>query len=222
LLASRDSSTFGSGCPYGHHALSKEEAQAVNNEPLGIHFHSVIVKRSAVARSYQGGLEEFDRVHPSRKNDELSAFSAMSLDDVDGRLDQLFAAGLVPGVDVAVAEMHHGPILTCPGTAFRSDDALFFPSWTVEAVEAPDGAVGSWVGREAYTPDNAFGYYWQPPDAGGGSQGSPTEEPQALPASEPNAGPQLPGDPVRTGPRRVVFGSGPVHWLYDDDQEDAE
>jgi hypothetical protein len=194
----------------------------VNNEPLPVHLHSVIVKRSSVTKSYPGGLEEFDRVHPSRQNEELSVLSAMSLSDVDWLLDKLFAAGLVPGVDVAVAEMRHGPILTCPGVAFRSDEAMFFPSWTVEVCEPPENAGGSWNGGEAYTPDNAFGYFWLPPGIEAHQEAPRAVMPEPI-APAPQAAEAAPNEAEGgRGPTRVVFGSGPVHWLYHDDEPDEE
>jgi hypothetical protein len=197
--------------------LPHEEAQAVNNDPLYISFYSVVVKRSAVARSYPGGVEEFDRTFgAARSSDALSVMVAMSLSDVDWRLDRLFAAGLIPGADIAVAEMHHGPLLTCPGVAFSSNGIEFTPKWSAVAVEGPEGAVGSRDGREAYTPGNAFEYSWSPPGALE-SQEAPEAE-----APEPLATPEAPRATDSTSPRRVVFGSGPVHWLYDDDDDEDD
>jgi len=187
----------------------------VNNDPLFISFYTIIVKRSAVVRSYPGGPEEFDRVlEPSRSNRDLFGVVRMSPTDADWTLDKLFVADLVPGVDLAVGEMHHGPLLTCPGVAFRPNGMEFVPEWTAEAVEALKGAVRSWDGRKAYTPGNALGYSWSPP-ATRETQEAPNAEPP-----KPQATPQVTrvADGSRS-PTRVVFGSGPVHWLYHDDEE---
>lgn len=190
----------------------------MNNDPFHISFYTIIVKRSAVVRSYPGGPVEFDRaLEPSRSNRELFGVVRMSPADVDWTLDKLFAAGLVPGVDLAVGEMHHGPLLTCPGVAFRSNGVEFVPEWTAEAIEAPEGAVGSWDGREAYTPGNALGYSWSSP--------APRESQEAPEAEVHGSQATLQVTKAAEGsppPTRVVFGSGPVHWLYHDDEPDDE
>ena len=190
----------------------------MDNDPLYISFYTIVVKRSAVVRSYPGGPEDFDRaLEPSRRNRELFGFVRMSPADVDWTLDKLFAAGLVPGVDLAIGEMHHGPLLECPGVAFRSDGIEFVPKWTAEAVEAPEGAVGSWNGQEAYTPGNALGYSWSPPAARHSEEAPEGEPPEQQTAPKVTSAAE-----GSRPPTRAVFGSGPVHWLYHDDEPDEE
>lgn len=173
------------------------------SEPLFVSLFSIIVKRAAVARSFPGDVEEFERVYePARKNGALFLLVRMSLNDVDHVLDRLFAQGLIPGQDIAVAGMVQGPLLECPGVVFETDDTedVLFPSWTANVAsdpEAPEAPEAFWNGCTAFSP-NTLDYLWEAP-----------RRPEV----------ELSHEAVKQTPRRVVFGTGPVHWLYDDDDD---
>jgi hypothetical protein len=62
---------------------------------------------------------------------------AMSAADVDHLLGQLQPLGLVPGEDIAVADMMDGPLLECPGVAFVNVGPAFPAQWMVNADEGP-------------------------------------------------------------------------------------
>lgn len=167
----------------------------MSNDPWSLagSFFSIVVKRAAVIQSFSGAVGSFERVHqPARKNGALFLLARMSLEDVETALAQLNEEGLVPGVDVAAAELHRGPILPCPGIVFTSSGDPLFPTWTV----------------------NVDPHFVEPPRS--------AESARPAPASAPPT-PTVPKDEGRRPPTRVVFGSGPVHWLYhDDDDEDCE
>jgi hypothetical protein len=55
----------------------------------------------------------------------------MSLNDVEHVLGELDRGGVIPGRDVAVADMMHGPLLTCPGILFENVADDFTPEWKV-------------------------------------------------------------------------------------------
>lgn len=157
-----DSSTVSAGLD----AL-RQFAQATDpNAAVPVSLFSIIVKKSAVARSYPGGPIAFDKtLGPAKGSDTLYLLSCMSLGDVDSVLNRLFAQGLIPGLDLAVAEMSLGPLLECPGVTFVSEGD--FPAcWAVKADAALEDASGSWDGkkRTAYTPGNPLGYGWTAPE----------------------------------------------------------
>lgn len=125
-----------------------------DNDPWALPgiFYSVLVKRAAVARSYPGGVEAFERrEQPIKKNGALFLLVSMDADGVDRHLLRLWEAGIVPGEDVAVGDMRQGPLLECPGIAFSSDGELLFPTWAVNV-------------DPAYNPPGAAADRWQPPE----------------------------------------------------------
>lgn len=115
----------------------------------------------------------------------------MSLGDVSRILNRLYAEGLIPGDDCAVADMHHGALFPCHGirvSELRGEDRVF-PAWVAEMDPS----------YRCEPEDMAFS--WWPP------------EPPAAPAPPKEPGSKRP-------PTHVVFGTGPVHWLYHDDDGD--
>lgn len=158
---------------------------------------SAVVKREAVVRCYPGGPEDFERVlQPARSNVDLYVLARMSLEDADGIFVTLHAAGLVPGEDFGLFGMFNGALLPCNGIRPIGDErAPFVVEWRVKL--DPDYVV----------PPEAGGYDWQPPEA------RVAIEPVEAEVSEAATAPSAP-------PRRVVFRTGPVHWVYDDDDED--
>jgi hypothetical protein len=178
---------------HGHHALSSKEAHAVNNDPLYVSFYSIVVKRSAVTLNYPGGLKEFDRVlEPARSSDALSVVVRMSLADANLASVRLYEGGLTPGEDFGLYEMHNGALAPCNGVRVIE-----------QASETGLFQSRTVVADPSYRYEQAAEHYtWQPPEA--------------KVATEPAK------DTGSSGPRRVVFGSGPVHWFFDDDEEDGE
>lgn len=141
---------------------------------LPIVFYSIIVKRDAVTRSFPGGVDEFERVHPPYcKNGKLFLLAQMSRQDTEYVLSKLNDAGVTPGQDVAVGGMTEGAILECPGVRFWTDDPDAFPGRWFSNV---DGSVLSGIT-------------------------APTFEPQV--ASAPIA-PAAASEPRKGSPRRVV------------------
>jgi hypothetical protein len=111
---------------------SAEPTETGDPWALATSFYSIIVKREAVLRSFPGGVEEFERaLEPPSKNGALYLMPRLSLDDVEHALRYLNGAGLIPGQDVAVAEMGSGPLLKCPGLIFRREGELLDVHWTV-------------------------------------------------------------------------------------------
>jgi hypothetical protein len=106
-------------------------------EALDITFYSILVLREAVVRSYAGGLKAFDQDFlPARPSQAIAKLVRMSAGDTEHLLGQLNAAGLVLGVDFAVADMMEGPLLECPGIIFEGTDG-FPPRWLASALCAP-------------------------------------------------------------------------------------
>lgn len=127
---------------------------STGNDPWALSgsFYSVIVKRSAVTRSYPGGVEAFEqREQPARKNGALFLIASMEAEAIEAVLVRLYDAGVIPGADVAVASLRHGPLVECPEIAFRSDGDLLFPKWTVNV--DPD-----------YAPEGSAADRWEPPE----------------------------------------------------------
>lgn len=170
------------------------------DKPLHVLHYSVVVKREAVARCYPGGLEDFERtLQPVRSNADLYLLARMSLEDADSIFEKLHAAGLVPGEDFGLFGMFNGALLPCNGIRPIGDErAPFVVEWRVQL--DPDYVV----------PPEAGGYDWQPPEA---EEARAAIEPVEPEVSEAARAPSAP-------PRRVVFRTGPVHWVYDDDEED--
>ncbi|MDE2563247.1 MAG: hypothetical protein KGL48_13475 [Sphingomonadales bacterium] len=100
-------------------------------------FFSIIVKRAAVVRSYPGGVERFERLYLPRKNGALFLVTRMSTGDVEFVLEELNEVDVVPGQDLAVADMVHGPLLQCPGLTFACEEDEFAPRWSVNVSREP-------------------------------------------------------------------------------------
>jgi len=169
--------------------------------PLLIGFFSVVVKRDAVAHRYLGGLEAFDRVHgAARRNQDLSLLVRMSMMDVDLVFRQLDASGLVAGKDFGLIEMHQGVLIACDGIrGIGREREPFVTEWWAQ----PDPAYVAEPGDSAYQ--------WAP------------IKPAAEPPPEPQPDPAPPLEEAAKSaeaPRRVSFGTGPVHYLYDEDDEE--
>ncbi|HUD29819.1 MAG TPA: hypothetical protein VMQ93_13175 [Novosphingobium sp.] len=132
--------------------------------PLPIHFFSIVVKASAVDRAFPGGREEFIRAHrPGSFNGALFCLTSMGPESVEWHLTQLEAAGVILGIDAALADMAHGPEVECPGMVFACDGELFGARWTVDAKgvedqpervpqEAPGESVQHVGDNQAFTP----------------------------------------------------------------------
>jgi hypothetical protein len=100
---------------------------------LSAAFYSVIIKRAAVIRSFPGEVEAFERHYqPPQKNGALFLLPMMSLDGVEHVLGRLAEAGVIPGEDVAVADMRHGPLLVCGGIEFENVADEWMAKWTVK------------------------------------------------------------------------------------------
>lgn len=83
---------------------------------LPIAYHSIMVKRDAVARKFPGGVEEFECVHPVySKNGGLFLIARLTQSETEPVLERLNAAGIIPGRDVAVCAVSEGELLHCPG-----------------------------------------------------------------------------------------------------------
>lgn len=99
-------------------------------------FYSIIIKTSAIDRSFAGGREQFfRRYQPAFRNGALVSLLAMSISDTEARLAELNTLGLVPGEDVAVADMAQGPLLECPGIAFQRLEESFPGKWVVNVAD---------------------------------------------------------------------------------------
>lgn len=161
---------------------------------LRVHFTSVIVKAASVARSYPEGLEAFRRRFDIDDQDgELLRLPCMSGIDMELRLDQLEASGLRPGTDVAVCDMHQGPLLECDGIRFQN--------------QPPGEFLSEWW---AYLDPDYVAPAAQPTDRRVEVAPTAPQMPADLPV------PSLkPGGPWR----RVSFGSGPIHWIGGDDED---
>jgi len=107
------------------------------DDPLALHasFYSVVVKASAVTRSFPGGIEGFDaQLRITRRTTSLLLLVYMSVGDVEHVLDKLQRAGLEPGEDLAVGDMMLGPLLPCPGIVFEDVGDGPISKWTVTAI----------------------------------------------------------------------------------------
>lgn len=303
-------------------------------ETVDITFYSTLVLREAVARSYPGGLLAFERrFQPAQSTRALAKLVRMSVGDTEHLLGELNAAGLVPGVDVAVADMMQGPLLECPEIIIEGEDDLLGrwlasacggppdqpetppgDEWIMLATREACGMVDTWdevlqalpvaggwelqvfmneplgdVPSDWYDEDGELlpehqdadgelrvpvtfngksvtGYTfdgflgplmavehaarlttrtseeieaaltalgWPLSDLAAVSATLAASEPSATPINAPEPAPSVPRPPEATegsgpaggnyrGPRRVIFGSGPVHYLYDDEEEGEE
>lgn len=107
--------------------------------PLPIHFVTIVVKAGAVDMSFPGCREDFIRAHdPVSYNGALFCISAMAPESVEWHLTRLEAAGIILGVDAALADMTHGPDVECPGLVFACEGEWFGARWSVDADAAND------------------------------------------------------------------------------------
>ena len=123
----------------------------MNSHPwtLVVHSFSVVVKREAVVRRFEGGLAEFERVYnPPQKNGALSLIVCRSLADVEQVRSLLAASGLRPREDFTFADMMHGPLEPHPGFLFATDGV----GWTVSLGEDGKDTHGSFVRPDEIMP----------------------------------------------------------------------
>ena len=163
--------------------------------PLLVAFMSVIVKRSAVTRSYPDGVEGFlTRHRPTLQDGQLFSLPCMSLDDVDHILALLNDEGIIPGEDIAVCDMHAGPLLYCDGIRLELDST--------------DDFLGAWF------------TYCDPAYVAPRAPEVPCDPTEPLLAVEFPAPPVVIAKGESTPWHRVTFGNGPVHWIGGYDEED--
>lgn len=164
--------------------------------PLLVTFKSIIIKRSALARSYPGGVEGFiSRYRLPPQVGQLSSLSCMSLYDVEDILAQLNKAGIISGQDIAVCDMHEGPLLHCNSIRFERDNTEDFLS--------------CW-----------FAYY-DPAYEAVEASGEPCAPPEPM-VAEPPPAPTVTSGKEESAPwHRVTFRTGPVHWIGEEDDVDV-
>jgi hypothetical protein len=104
---------------------------------LPIQFLTLVVDKTAIRSRYPGGLPQLAvDFGPFRQDDELVGFCAMSGGDVENILERLCERGLQLGRDMALGDMMHGELESCPGVRFiRSEGPDPFPCWSAEAVD---------------------------------------------------------------------------------------
>lgn len=169
--------------------------------PLRVRATTVIVKRSAVVRSYPGGAERFlAKYRTPYRSEELIALSCTSLGSAGQVMAGLESVGIIPGQDVALCDIHRGPVVPCDG--IRLEEA--------EPGEAP----ASWFAffDPAYTAPAA------PAEPAGPSE--PPATPDRADAQEPTGAEKAPKDTSGRPLTFVAFRTGPIHWVYDDDEEE--
>lgn len=96
-------------------------------------FFSVVVRRDRVAERFPGGCHAFDAaLQPARSNGDLSVLVTMSMDDADLVFSKLHHAGLRPGEDFGLVEMHQGALLPCHGVrAIGTERCELVYEWAV-------------------------------------------------------------------------------------------
>ena len=130
----------------------------------------VIVKLSSVTRSFPGGLRAFEGVYsPIRKREVHLMVMTFTAQEALAKLADLKAHGLVPGVDIAVADDLGQPWITCAGIAFRRHRGSEYLRWMVEECEAAEAVVEgplppAWIAL--VDPDGNQRYSLQDQDAG--------------------------------------------------------
>lgn len=169
---------------------------AVQRLAVPVAFYSVVVRRDAVAKRFPAGTDQFDRTFKStRGNAHLTLLVSMSMDDASVTFGQLEEAGLVPGEDMGLVDMHQGVLLPCHGIRAIADErSEFVVEWSVQADES-----------YRYGPEDAV-LVW-----------GPLSPPEPVVVPDAPAAPQVAkGSPwVRHVPR----GGGLVHWTGGDDDE---
>lgn len=99
---------------------------------LRISFFSIVIKAAAAVRSFPDGVEGLDRRFCiSRRNSALLIVVCMSAQDAEHMLRELDRAGVRPGEDLAVGDMHQGVLLPCPGIVFEEIGGGPLPIWNV-------------------------------------------------------------------------------------------
>lgn len=127
----------------------------MTTDPLPIVFFSVVVKRAAVARSFPGGTDAFDRsFQPANSNDDMSTVTTMSWRDADCILGKLHAAGLTVGEDFGVMERWQGVLIPCHGirSISRGGPGVFGDELFARLDE-----------NYRYQPKDVV-FHWQPPE----------------------------------------------------------
>lgn len=130
----------------------------------------VIVKLSSVTRSFPGGLTAFETTYsPIRKREVHLMVMTFTAQEAQAKLAELEAHGLMPGVDVAVADDLGQPWIACAGIAFRRHRGSEYLRWMVDECEADEAVVeGSlppaWIALVG--PDGNPRYSLQDHDAG--------------------------------------------------------
>lgn len=96
-------------------------------------FFSVVVRRDRVAERFPGGCHAFDAaLQPARSNGDLSVLVTMSMDDADRVFSKLHHAGLRPGEDFGLVDMHQGALLPCHGVrTIGTERCEFVYEWAV-------------------------------------------------------------------------------------------
>lgn len=83
-------------------------------QSVPVRFKSVVIKRRSIERRHHGGARAFDAAFPSARNDGgLSILVAMSLNGANHLFARLPEAGLEPGRDFGLVDMHVGVLIPC-------------------------------------------------------------------------------------------------------------
>lgn len=168
--------------------------------PLPIHFCTIVVKASAIDRSFPGGQKSFIGSHsPGSCNGTLFCIPSMGSEGVDWHLERLAGIGIVAGLDLAVADMLHGPLLECPGIVFTSSCELLLTSWMADLEETAD------ADRERSRDE---------------APGSPLERLDGDGAPEWPSSPRTPSGDFERSWRRHAVPGGLVFWFGGDEDEE--
>lgn len=164
-------------------------------------FHSVVVRRDAVAKRFPGGTDQFDRTFKStRGNADLTLLVSMSMDDADLVFSKLHRAGLVPGDAFGLVGMHQGVMVPCHGVrAIGIERAPLVVEWLVQF--DPD---------YRYQPEDVA-LEWNAPPASIAATPTPEAEPVTVPT-----GPQVTAG-RRWEPGVGLRGGGLFHRFGGDD-----
>lgn len=134
--------------PSGGPIIPSRSAPMMNYSwALPVGCYSVLVKHVAVIRAFPGGVRAFERAYqPQRKNWVLFMLNPFNREELDQLLARLNHDGLVPGVDVAVADKLCRPVLESAGITFSARARL---GMTVEICSEPNAANGGVVARRS-------------------------------------------------------------------------
>lgn len=125
---------------YGLETLIKLNNQ-VERGGLCVVFVTVLLPRAALRTVYPGGVQAFLARYPNAREDGgLVAVSAMSGGEIGEIVDELGAAGLEPGRDLAVCDQFAGPMLACPHVDcyVSRPDRPFAQRWKAVLRNEPD------------------------------------------------------------------------------------